>query len=231
MTAAHSSFTLGSYAGRTMRLTLIRHGQTPANVEGLLDTGAPGPGLTELGHSQAAALPPLLLDRAYDAVYVSKLVRTHLTAAPLAAARAIERVELPGVHEIEAGELERRGDPEAVRAYMGAAFAWGLGELDAAMPGGPNGHDFFGRFDADIERVAREAARPVVFSHGAAIRVWVASRATNILPSFTAEHHLPNAGIVELEGSPAEGWRLLSWPEVDLAVTVQDPIDAELELG
>ena len=30
-----------------MRLLLIRHGQTPANVRGELDTAAPGPGLTD----------------------------------------------------------------------------------------------------------------------------------------------------------------------------------------
>ena len=213
-----------------MRLTLIRHGQTPANVAGLLDTGAPGPGLTALGLAQAAALPPLLQEHDFGAVYVSRLVRTRLTAAPLAEARALDPIELPGVHEIEAGELERRGDASAVREYMETVFAWGLGDLDRAMPGGPNGHDFFGRFDADIERVMRESSHPAIFSHGAAIRVWVASRATNVVPSFTAEHHLPNAGIVELEGSPAEGWRLLAWPEVDLSATVRDPVDAEMEL-
>src|SRR5699024_5083913 len=32
-----------------MRLLLIRHGQTPSNVEGILDAGYPGPGLTALG--------------------------------------------------------------------------------------------------------------------------------------------------------------------------------------
>ena len=51
----------------------------------------------------------------------------------------------------------------------------------------------------------------VVFSHGAAIRVWVAGSATNVPPSFAGEHELDNTGIVELEGSPSEGWTLLSW--------------------
>ncbi|KTR37372.1 histidine phosphatase, partial [Curtobacterium oceanosedimentum] len=40
-----------------MRLLLIRHGQTPANVSGVLDAEVPGPGLTELGQQQADALP------------------------------------------------------------------------------------------------------------------------------------------------------------------------------
>ena len=213
-----------------MRLTLIRHGQTPSNVRGLLDTGAPGPGLTDLGGEQAAALPQRLAGASIDAVYVSTLIRTHHTAAPFAASRAIDRVELPGVHEVEAGSLELLGDEASVRRYMETAFSWGLGDLDTAMPDGPNGHDFFGRFDADIERVVREAAHPVVFSHGAAIRIWVAARAGNISPEFTAHHHLPNAGVVELEGSPATGWRLLSWPDAEVPAGDDDPVDVELDI-
>lgn len=209
------------------RLTLIRHGQTPSNVLGLLDTGAPGPGLTELGLQQASALPRVLIDLPIDAVYVSKLVRTHATALPLATERFIDRVELPGIHEVEAGSLEMRGDDDAVRAYMSTAFAWGSGELDARMPDGPDGHEFFGRYDADIERVVRESNHPVIVSHGAAIRIWVARSATNIEPDFTAVHHLPNAGVVELEGEPGD-WRLLSWPNAP--VTEPDPIDFEVDL-
>ena len=43
-----------------MRLLLIRHGQTPSNVLGALDTLVPGPGLTPLGLEQAAAIPDAL---------------------------------------------------------------------------------------------------------------------------------------------------------------------------
>jgi len=210
------------------RLTFIRHGQTPSNVRGLLDTGAPGPGLTELGERQAAALPRLLGDAAVDGLYVSRLVRTHLTALPLAVDRTLERVELPGIHEVEAGSLELRGDDDAVRRYMTTAFAWGAGDLDARMPDGPDGHEFFGRFDADIERVMRECEHPVLVSHGAAIRIWVARSATNIAPEFTAVHHLPNTGVVELEGAPGD-WRLRSWPNAP--VTEPDPIDFESHLS
>ena len=213
-----------------MRLTLIRHGQTPSNVRGLLDTGAPGPGLTDLGTSQAEALPHRLGDAPIDAVYVSRLVRTHATAAPLALTRDLERVELPGLHEVEAGSLEMRGDQTSVRRYMETAFSWGLGDLDQAMPDGPDGHEFFGRYDADIERAVREARHPVLVSHGAAIRIWVAARATNILPEFTAHHHLPNAGVVELEGTPETGWRLLRWPDAEVPADDPDPIDTEIDV-
>ena len=72
-----------------MRLLLIRHGQTPHNVTGALDTAYPGAGLTELGQRQAAAVPASLADEDVSAVYASPLVRTQLTGTPLAQERGI----------------------------------------------------------------------------------------------------------------------------------------------
>lgn len=194
-----------------MRLTLIRHGQTPANVKGILSTAAPGPGLTALGEKQAAMIPRALAGMPVDAIYVSTLVRTHLTAAPLAADRGLDAAVLPGIHEIEAGDLEDLRDMRSVRTYLETAFAWGSGDLSPVMPGGTDGHAFFRRFDADIARVAAESEHAVVVSHGAAIRVWVAGRAVNVAPSYAGEHDIDNTGVIELEGDPEAGWTLLSW--------------------
>lgn len=198
------------------RLVLIRHGQTPSNVLGLLDTGAPGPGLTELGRQQAAGVVDHMAERDVDEIFVSSLIRTHETAAPLAAERGLAPVPLAGIHEVEAGELEMRSDEDSVRRYMRTAFAWGAGDLSVRMPGGADGHEFFARFDADIAHAAEAGEHPVVVSHGAAIRIWVAGRARNIEPAFTAFNHMPNAGIAVLEGSPDDGWRLLEWPGAEV---------------
>src|SRR5476651_2179095 len=140
-----------------MRLLLIRHGQTPANVRGELDTAAPGPALTELGRAQAAAVPDALASEHIDGIYASRLIRTQQTAAPLARVRGeMHRVVLPGIHEIEAGHLEGRTDKDAVREYVTTIWAWGAGDPSARMPGAGDGHEFYGRFDADIARVAAE---------------------------------------------------------------------------
>lgn len=198
-----------------MRLLLIRHGQTPANVLGEIDTAMPGPRLTELGREQAAAVPRALESERIDGIYVSRLVRTRQTAAPLARVRGeMHRVVLPGIHEIEAGEFEGRSDEDAVKGYMGTVWAWGAGQLDARMPGAGDGHDFFGRFDDDLAWIASEHdtdATVAVFSHGAAIRVWTAGRARNIEPEFTGRQHLDNTGVVVLQGSPTEGWLMESF--------------------
>ena len=45
-----------------MRLLLMRHGQTHANVSGELDTAHPGVELTDLGHTQATTAAQALMD-------------------------------------------------------------------------------------------------------------------------------------------------------------------------
>jgi len=212
-----------------VRLLLIRHGQTPANVTGSLDTDAPGPGLTDLGVRQAAAIPRALAGDTIEAIFASALVRTQLTAAPLALDRGLEVQVMTGLHEIEAGSLEGRTDRGAIHTYLETVFSWGVGMLEPTMPGAADGHAFFERFDRDIAAIAQQLSGPslnadpeiilaaagrktaVVFSHGAAIRVWVARRATNVPPSYAGEHDIQNTGVIELEGSPAAGWTLLSW--------------------
>ncbi|MDX2675271.1 histidine phosphatase family protein [Streptomyces sp. NY05-11A] len=196
-----------------MRLLLVRHGQTPTNVDYLLDTAVPGPGLTELGLRQAAALPQALAGEDIEALYVSTLVRTRLTAAPLAAARGLDVLVRDGLREISAGDLEMLpGDSEQGELYMRTAFAWAAGDVDLRMPGGESGAEFLARYDAVVAEAAASGAGAVALvSHGAAIRTWSAARAHNVDVAFAAAHRLANTGTVVLEGSPADGWKALSW--------------------
>jgi broad specificity phosphatase PhoE len=223
-----------------MRLLLIRHGQTPGNVLGQLDTAHPGPGLTELGERQAAALARSLASEQIDLLYASTLIRTQITAAPLAAERGMDVEVLAGLREIEAGSLEKLTDKESHLRYLGTVFSWAGGELDSRMPAGPSGHDFFERYDASIARIAAAAegagnsATVAVVSHGAAIRVWTGLRAANVEPGFAARHVLANTGIVAVEGDPDGGWRLIHWddsPVGGLALadpTAEDPTGRSL---
>ena len=195
-----------------MRLILIRHGQTPANVDGILATVAPGPGLTALGHDQAKAVPDALAGESIDSLSVSTLVRTHLTAAPLAGHHGLTPVVDGDFREIEAGDLEDRADEEAYAGYIGPVYEWVRGNRDARILGGPDGHEFFARYDAAVSRVvATGVDTAVVVSHGAAIRVWATARARNLPSEWVADHNLGNTGIVILEGDPVGGWTVISW--------------------
>ncbi|MFF7750806.1 histidine phosphatase family protein [Streptomyces sp. NPDC007971] len=196
-----------------MRLLLIRHGQTPSNVDRLLDTAVPGPGLTPLGERQAAALPEALADEDIEALYVSPLTRTRLTAAPLAAARGLDMIIRAGLRELSAGDLEMRpGDSPEGELYLRTVFAWAAGDTALRIPGGESGTEALARFDAVIAEAAASGAGTVaVIGHGAAIRVWTAARAGNVEVAFAAARPLRNTGVVALEGSPSDGFRALSW--------------------
>lgn len=199
-----------------MRLLLVRHGQTRSNVEHLLDTAVPGADLSELGRDQAAALVPALGGLGVGAVTASTLVRTQQTAAPLAAHLGLPVAVADGLREIEAGDLEMRGDEESVRRYLDVVAAWLHGDLSVAEPGAEDGHAFFARYDAavaDALAAARAAGveTVVLVSHGAAIRTWAGSRVRNVSADFVIATGLENTGVVDLVGSPEEGWTCERW--------------------
>lgn len=201
-----------------MRLILIRHGQTPNNVLGLLDTAAPGPGLTALGELQAEALVDALAGESIDALYISNLTRTALTAAPLAAARTLTPTVGSGLREISAGTLEMKGDRASVEAYLLTLKSWLTGDLDVRMPGAETGHQVLQRFDAVVAEAANVNGNGAVavVSHGAMIRFWAGYRGINLDWSDPQYHDLSNTGIVIMEGEPTPsatpgGWEIRAW--------------------
>lgn len=207
-----------------MQLFLVRHGETPTNVIRRLETRVPGPDLTPKGRAQAEALAAEFVDREVDAVYVSPLVRTHQTADPLLRDRDLVAEELAGLLEIEAGELEGHDDRPAVERYHATIGAWVAGDLDRPMPGALTGRTFVDRFDAAVAHMAAVGGDVVVaVSSGAAIRAWVGMRVENVDLTFVADHVLGNTGVVELVGSPAEGWRCVSWEGAPLTAGATDP--------
>ncbi|MFI2102765.1 histidine phosphatase family protein [Isoptericola sp. NPDC019693] len=218
-----------------MRLLLLRHGQTPSNVAGLLDTGAPGPRLTPLGEQQAAAVPAALEGRRIDALAVSSLVRTSLTAGPLAADRALRPSVLDGLREIEAGSLEMSADLADHHTYLETVFAWSRGDRSRRMPGGPDGHAFLARFDDAVAALVPAGGEAdghdvvLAVSHGAAIRSWAGARVRGLDVEELAHTPLANTGLIEVEGDPASGWRLVDWQREPVggerldAVVAHDP--------
>ncbi|MGW1956004.1 histidine phosphatase family protein [Streptomyces sp. NPDC001920] len=196
-----------------MRLLLIRHGQTPSNVDHLLDTAVPGPGLTALGEAQAAALPEALAAEDIEAVYASTAIRAQRTAAPLAAAHGLDVLVRDGIRELAAGDMEMLpGHAKQAEPYMRTVFAWAAGDTELRMPGGESGTEALARYDAVVaEAAGGGAGTAALVSHGAAIRMWTAARAANVDVAFAAAHPLANTGVVILEGSPEEGWKALEW--------------------
>ncbi|GAB3581304.1 histidine phosphatase family protein [Calidifontibacter terrae] len=209
-----------------MRLILVRHGETPANVAGSLDTTLPGPGLTDTGREQAAAVPAALAAEGIDAVFVSRAVRTHETAAPLVSALGLAPTVLDGAHEVQAGDLEKKTDADSVHTYLTTMAQWTGGNLDLAVPGGETGAQALGRFDESVRVIEATGARTaVLFSHGAMIRLWASARCANVRDGGFHKDALPNTGIVVLQGSSSGEWTAVRWLDHALAGSGPDDPD------
>ncbi|MBC7631791.1 histidine phosphatase family protein [Aeromicrobium sp.] len=195
-----------------MRLILIRHGQTPANVDGVLESTVPGPGLTKLGEQEAAALPVTLAHEDIGAIFTSTQVRSQITAGPLAQAKGLSTEVRDGLREIDSGDLEGHTARESVIRYVSTFLSWIDGDLDVRMPGAENGHEVLRRYDEVIAEVEALGHGTVAFvSHGAIIRAWVGTRTVDVDAEFFRTNYVANTGYAVLHGSTAEGWRLESW--------------------
>ena len=202
-------------------MLLIRHGQTPSNVLGALDTAAPGAALTALGQTQAQAIPEALAGERIAGIYVSGLIRTHLTAEPLAAVTGLIPRAHEGLNEITAGAFEMSRDAEAIHAYVDCAERWARGDLDVTLTGGESGHEFRGRYEQALRTVALnhpDDATVAVVSHGAAIRVFAAIAVAHD-PAAVEDRRLNNTGMVTLEGDLDTGFSLMDWVEQPIGGT------------
>ena len=125
----------------TLRLVLMRHGQTHSNLRRVIDTRPPGANLTEKGQQQAlsagAELAEMCGPRISEA-YCSVAVRTQQTAERVVGAYegilGLQPGDVPiavteGIHEIDLGE----GRPCCLRGVHGESG--GVAALGYLCPG------------------------------------------------------------------------------------------------
>jgi broad specificity phosphatase PhoE len=191
-----------------VRLLLIRHGRTASNVTRLLDTAPPGAPLDDVGLDQARALADTLADEPIEAVYASDLIRSQQTAEPLALRHGLEVIVRAGVREIQAGEDEMSAD--WVR-YLTTIISW-QSNIDTRIPGGETGREVLARFDAVLGEARAKGHRTIaVVSHGAMIRTWAATRATNLTLDFLRTTSLENTLVVDLADAADGSWQVTRW--------------------
>ena len=201
----------------SLRLMLVRHGQTASNLVGALDSALPGPPLTEEGMAQAAALAERLASEPVTGVYASAAVRARQTAQPVADVHRTEVLVLDGVHEVQAGDLEGRTDSAAIGEFAQVFHRWTTGEVDVRMPGAQSGAEVRERFLGGVERIQRthEDGLVVLVSHGGIIRLGAQWLVPDIAGRLADQGLLHNTGHVLLEIDGAD-WRCLEWSGLKL---------------
>jgi broad specificity phosphatase PhoE len=197
-----------------LRLVLARHGQTPANVERVLDTVLPGPGLTDLGRLQAEALgKELVADPRgpVTALVSSPARRARETAGLVAPAVGLTPGVVEGTHEVQVGDLEGRNDDDSIARFRATYDAWREGDVTARMPGGESGRDVLDRYLPALEELRAEHpdGTVVLVSHGAVLRL-VAHALVGEIPDLGPDDHVDNCGRVVL-GADDAGWSLEAW--------------------
>lgn len=198
------------------RLLLVRHGQSYGNIDRRLDTRPPGAELTPLGREQARNFARLRPEAPRLLVH-SLAVRAVQTATEMGDVAGIGALEVDGIHEVQAGDLEGRNDDAAHDEFRRVCLRWHLGELDVPMPGGESGAHVLDRFvpvltELRLRYLDDEAwtGDIVVVSHGAAIRL-VAATLAGIDSSFALDHHLGNAESVVLAPITDGRWSCVQW--------------------
>lgn len=201
----------------TLRVMLVRHGETASNVHNVLDSRPPGPPLNEQGRSQAAALVERLAGEPVVAVYASVATRAQETAAPVAAAHGLRVTVLPGVHEVDAGDLDGTSDAESLTTFADIYRQWVGGDMDVPQPGGESGTDIRDRYFADIAtiRAAHQDGLVVLLSHGGVIRLAAEWLCDNVGENLANAGLLPNTGHVLLEAH-GDGWHCLEWTNEEI---------------
>ncbi len=159
---------------RKGRLLMVRHGQTPANIEkvwhGITDTP-----LTDLGRHQARRLGEFFRNIANpDVIYASPLQRARDTAQAIADSHGLPLTLDERLMEFSLGDWEgiRFDDIETLHGAKGQLY----GNPDFSAPGGESQHMVRNRMVAAIDEIVhRHPDQTVVLvSHGTALGIAIA---------------------------------------------------------
>ena len=182
-------------------LTLVRHGETSANVDGVWHGSIDTP-LTERGHAQAARAADYLGRELSEAVtvYSSPLQRARKTAQRIADTLDLPLETIPELTEFHLGSWE--GETYAALANEHKLWHHMRADPDFAAHGGESPREVADRYVGAFRRIGKQVSnrRAVVVGHGGAF-----SMAMTLLLDGNYTHWRPvmsNCGISHLALDP-----------------------------
>jgi 2,3-bisphosphoglycerate-dependent phosphoglycerate mutase len=203
-------------------IVLVRHGSSAKAVEGsrfpMIDGRGDPPLAEPRGHEQARAVAERLADEGLSRLFITTLMRTAQTAAPLAEKTGLEPVVVPELAEVRLGDWE--GGEYRLRAMKGDPVVWRAFEEERwdVIPGGESPEEIETRVRAGLDRIVTETgpgataaavvhggiigelcrlatgSRPFAFIHadnGSISRLVVMPGGRLLLRSFNDVNHLP----------------------------------------
>ncbi|WP_336284728.1 adenosylcobalamin/alpha-ribazole phosphatase [Citrobacter arsenatis] len=158
-----------------MRLWLVRHGETEANVAGLYSGHAPTP-LTERGIAQAQTLGTLLRNVPVDNVLCSELERARHTTQLILGDREVPVRNIPELNEMFFGDWEMRHHRDLAREDAENYAVWCNDWQNATPTNGEGFQAFSQRVERFITQLAdyKACQNLLVVSHQGVLSVMIA---------------------------------------------------------
>ncbi len=158
-----------------MRLWLVRHGETEANVAGLYSGHAPTP-LTERGIAQAQTLGTLLRNVPVDNVLCSELERARHTTQLILGEREVPVRNMPELNEMFFGDWEMRHHRDLAREDAENYAVWCNDWQNATPTNGEGFQEFSQRVERFIAQLAdyKASQNLLVVSHQGVLSVLIA---------------------------------------------------------
>lgn len=160
-----------------MKLWLVRHGQTRANLDGVY-SGISETELTELGINQALAVGQMLCGVAFDKVFCSELGRAQHTTRLILQQRDIPVITDPRLNEINFGDWEMRHHRDLQRNDAKNYAAWCSDWQNVAPTNGEAFADFTQRineFSDSVKSQQHNGGNILIVSHQGALSLFIAT--------------------------------------------------------
>jgi broad specificity phosphatase PhoE len=158
----------------TLRLHLLRHGQTNASRGNLFCGRRLDPALTDEGLAMAASFCEAYRHVKWQAIYSSPLSRAVTTATPLANAVGLPVQPRDGFAEIDYGEWDGLSAPEVSARFKIAYERWTADPAWNPPTGGETAVALAQRVTRELEAIEREhheGGNVLIVAHKATIRV------------------------------------------------------------
>lgn len=188
-------------------LYLLRHGQTDFNLNKLVQGRGIDAPLNATGRSQGEAFCKFYGDVPFEHAYVSALVRSKQTIAPLLE-KGLPHTALSGLDEFSWGDFEGKSfsfGPQGF--YQEMLKAWSSGNLDFASPNGESPNQVALRQSMALEHIFNQSHQGplLICMHGRAMRLLLCTL-TGTPASRMDEFEHDNTSLYVLTTSPESAY-------------------------
>ncbi|MFL6245382.1 MAG: histidine phosphatase family protein [Thermoanaerobaculia bacterium] len=187
------------------QLILVRHGQTMHNVAGIAQ-GWNDSELSDAGREQVSRLAERLAEMNPTALYSSPLGRALATAEAISAKTGLPIAQLDDLREMSYGGWEGKSFLDVRREDESIYQRW-INDEEARCPNGESHADVRRRLERALGQINSE--RPVVVTHGTAIRIAVTALLD--VPVMTSRHFAQDNAAMNIFVWRNDHWILKVW--------------------